>query len=467
MAAAAFYSTAHGAGIMSLSNHYWRLLALEAALMSAVTGGVIVLASTGQPPWVLWTTAGLGVAASTAVLWLFLRQVFLPLQELSREARQVAGSNGDLGENGDELGVLATILSRMQRDLSQRVGQVQENSQRLQAVLESMIEGVLAVSPDQRILLANDAGRAHLDFTTPEPAGKPLLAVTRARPVYEAVIEALAQPAPVEKEFQSPGSSRKTLSLRATRLPGDPCPGVMVVLHDVTELRRLENLRRELVANVSHELKTPLAAIKAYAETLRMGAVNDPAHNLAFVQRIEEQTERLHQLILDLLQIARVESGQETFEITAVPLGDVFEETAAQFADAAAARQIELMVEPPPADVAARGDEEGIRTIVSNLVDNAIKYTPPQGRVIVRATADDATVTIEVQDTGIGIAEKDQARIFERFYRVDKARSRELGGTGLGLSIVKHLAQALGGRVGLSSALKKGSTFRVTLPRSS
>jgi two-component system phosphate regulon sensor histidine kinase PhoR len=150
-----------------------------------------------------------------------------------------------------------------------------------------------------------------------------------------------------------------------------------------------------------------------------------------------------------------------------VPLGEVFEETAAQFADAAAARQIELMVEPPLADVAARGDEEGIRTIVSNLVDNAIKYTPPQGRVIVRATADDATVTIEVQDTGIGIAEKDQARIFERFYRVDKARSRELGGTGLGLSIVKHLAQALGGRVGLSSALKKGSTFRVTLPRSS
>jgi two-component system, OmpR family, phosphate regulon sensor histidine kinase PhoR len=450
---------------MSLSNYYWRLLALEAALIAAVTGVVIALASTGQSAWVLWTTGGVGVAASTVVMWLSLRQVFLPLEELSREARQVAGSNGELADRSDDLGVLATILSRMQRDLSQRVGQVQENSQRLQTVLESMIEGVLAVSPDQRILLANDAGRALLDFTTPEPVGKPLLSVTRARPVYEAVTEAFERSAPVEKEFQSPGSSRRTLSLRATRLPGEPCPGVMVVLHDVSELRRLENLRRELVANVSHELKTPLAAIKAYAETLRMGAVNDPTHNLTFVQRIEEQTERLHQLILDMLQIARVESGQENFEIGDVPLAEVFEECQAQFADAAAARQIDLRVELAPPELAVRGDEEGIRMIVTNLVDNAIKYTPPHGRVTVRTLVDDANVTIEVQDTGIGIAEKDQARIFERFYRVDKARSRELGGTGLGLSIVKHLAQAFGGHVGLDSTLKKGSTFRVTLPR--
>ncbi|HZL91922.1 MAG TPA: ATP-binding protein [Pirellulaceae bacterium] len=451
---------------MRLSNYYWRLLGLQSALVAAVTAVVIALASTGQPPWTQWTAAGAGVVASAVAMWFSLRQIFMPLEELSREARQVAGSNGDL-DDADDLGVLATILNRMQRDLSQRVGQAQENSQRLQTVLESMIEGVLAVGTDQQILLANDAGRAMLDFTTPQPVGKPLLAVTRARPVYEAVLEAFAQSAPVEKEFQSPGSSRKTLSLRATRLPGDPCPGVMVVLHDVTELRRLENLRRELVANVSHELKTPLAAIKAYAETLRMGAVNDPTHNLAFVQRIEEQTERLHQLILDILQIARVESGQETFEIGDVRLLDVFEDCAAQFAGAAAARQIVLHMELPPGELTARCDEEGIRTILTNLVDNAIKYTPPQGRVTVRAIADEPTVTIEVQDTGIGIAEKEQARIFERFYRVDKARSRELGGTGLGLSIVKHLAQSFGGTVGVASALKKGSTFRVTLPRRS
>ncbi len=450
---------------MTLSHHFWRLLAIQAVLSLAVALSVTGLAAAGQTGAVLWLAAVAGVAVSAAVTWFSLRLVFGPLEELSGSARKLSAENGDGLANGDELGELAAVLGRMERDLSQRVGQVQEHSQRLQTVLGSMIEGVLAVGTDLRILLANDAGRELLDFTTPDPVGKPLLTVTRARPVHEAIAEALARPDPIEQEFESPGAHRRILSLRATRLAGEPCPGVMVVLHDVTELRRLENLRRELVANVSHELKTPLAAIKAYAETLRMGAVDDPEHNLTFVLRIEEQAERLHQLILDLLHIARVEAGEATFEIVDVPLREVLDECAAQFAESAAARQIELIVELPPAILTARGDEEGVRTILSNLVDNAIKYTPPKGRVTLRAKAGEATVTIEVQDTGIGIAEKDQGRIFERFYRVDKARSRELGGTGLGLSIVKHLAQAFGGSVGVESMLKKGTTFRVTLRR--
>src|SRR5207253_2144540 len=177
--------------------------------------------------------------------------------------------------------------------------------------------------PDKTILLANDAGRELLEFSAAEPQGRPFLEVTRARPVYEAVLDAFEQPEPIHREFDAPGKQRRRLALRATRLPGTPCPGVMVVLHDVSEIRRLENLRRELVANVSHELKTPLAAIKAYAETLRLGAVNDPEHNLAFIRRIEEQTERLHELILDILQVARIESGKETFELTDVPLAEL------------------------------------------------------------------------------------------------------------------------------------------------
>ena len=450
---------------MTLSHHFWRLLSIQAALLLTVAAVVAGLAAAGQPAVVLWTAAVVGTVLGAAGLAVAMRTVFVPLEELSNSARKLTMGNGSIGPQEDELGEVAAVLGRMERDLSQRGGQIEENSQRLQTVLESMIEGVLAVGTDQRILLANDAGRELLDFATAEPVGKPLLTVTRARPVHEAIDEALMSSGPIEREFESPGAHRRTLSLRATRLPGDPCPGVMVVLHDVTELRRLENLRRELVANVSHELKTPLAAIKAYAETLRMGAVDDPEHNLTFVLRIEEQAERLHQLILDMLQIARVEAGEMTFEIVDVPLREVLDECAAQFADAAAARQVELVVELPPLSLTARGDEEGLRTIVSNLVDNAIKYTPAKGRVTLRATAAEDTVTIEVQDTGIGIAEKDQGRIFERFYRVDKARSRELGGTGLGLSIVKHLAQSFGGSVGVDSVPKKGSTFRVTLPR--
>jgi two-component system, OmpR family, phosphate regulon sensor histidine kinase PhoR len=238
-----------------------------------------------------------------------------------------------------------------------------------------------------------------------------------------------------------------------------------MVLHDMTELRRLESLRRELVANVSHELKTPLAAIKGYAETLRLGAVNDKQHNLHFVRRIEEQADRLHELILDILQIARLESGQETFALTNVPVAAALAKCVQQFAEAAAARSISLALQPPPDDVTVYADATGLRTIVNNLIDNALKYTPPGGQVKVRAADDGHKVVIEIEDTGVGIAEAELARIFERFYRVEKARSRDLGGTGLGLSIVKHLAHSFGGGVSVESKPGVGSTFRVQLPR--
>jgi two-component system phosphate regulon sensor histidine kinase PhoR len=270
--------------------------------------------------------------------------------------------------------------------------------------------------------------------------------------------------APHSAQFET-RSPRRFLSIGATRLPGDPCPGVVLVLHDLTELRRLESLRREFVANVSHELKTPLASIQAYAETLRLGAVNDPKHNVQFVRRIEEQAGRLHELIRDMLQIARIESGKELFHIDDVPVAEIMREAAGDFLFAAENKAIQLVVEPLDGSICVRADIEGLRTILTNLIDNAIKYTPSQGRVVARAHADDAAVTIEVQDTGIGIAPEDQARVFERFYRADKARTREHGGTGLGLSIVKHLALAFGGQVEVESQPGVGSTFRVRLPR--
>jgi two-component system phosphate regulon sensor histidine kinase PhoR len=226
----------------------------------------------------------------------------------------------------------------------------------------------------------------------------------------------------------------------------------------------LENLRQEFVANVSHELKTPLASIKAYAETLRLGAMNDPDNNLRFVHQIEDQSERLHQLILDLLQIARVESGEAAFEITEVPIGPVVDDCVAQHTEAAQRKQISLVVEPSKEELCVRADEDGLRAILDNLVGNAIKYTPPDGRVTIRWARDELFARLEVEDTGIGIAPQDQTRVFERFFRVDKARSREMGGTGLGLSIVKHLSQSFGGSVMLISALGSGSTFQVRLP---
>jgi two-component system phosphate regulon sensor histidine kinase PhoR len=248
---------------------------------------------------------------------------------------------------------------------------------------------------------------------------------------------------------------------------------VVLVMHETTALRRLESLRRDFVANVSHELKTPLSSIKAYAETLRNGALNDPQASVTFVERIQEQADRLHHLILDMLSLARIESEQEVFEISSVSVQEAVDGCFESHRPAADAKQIQLIAEPQSTGCFVKADPEGLREILDNLVDNAIKYTPDGGRVIVRWRANEAadggntrTATIEVEDTGIGIAADALTRVFERFYRVDKARSRELGGTGLGLAIVKHLAQSFGGGVSARSQTGHGSTFLVTLPLS-
>jgi two-component system phosphate regulon sensor histidine kinase PhoR len=419
--------------------------------------------------WQLWLLASVSIGISGIVTWFAVRQMMQPLSELSRRVRAISGPASAAPSalrDEDELGALAGAFDRLHRDLADRRDQMEDHAERLETVLASMAEGVLAVGPDKSILLANDAARQLLAFATPDAQGRSLLTVTRARPVYDAILQALAGPVPVIKEFDAPGANRRKLELRATRLPGDPCPGIVVVLHDLTELRRLESVRRELVTNVSHELKTPLAAIKGYAETLRLGAINDEDHNLHFVRRIEEQADRLHKMILDILQIARVESGQQSFEFADLAVADLFARCSDQFAATAGAKQIQLSIEPPAERLFIHADAEGVQTILSNLVDNAIKYTPPGGRVDVRASGDKGLVVLEVADTGVGIPEQHLERIFERFYRVDKARSSELGSTGLGLSIVKHLAQAFGGTVRVESQSGQGSSFRVELPRS-
>ncbi len=459
---------------MGFGQWFWRLFLVFTGIIVAHVLVVSLLAArhagvspTATPAIELWMTGAVAIVAGGVAIWYCVRRIVQPLSELSRHVQSASGQSRAVPSaqgSWDEVGALSGAFDQMQRDLATRLAQIQDNHERLQTVLSSMAEGVLAVGPDNTILLANEAAGQLLDFATPRPQGRSLLEVTRARPVYDALARALGGQTPVVREFESPGAVRRTLSLRATRLPGEPCPGVVMVLHDMTELRRLESLRRELVANVSHELKTPLAAIKGYAETLRLGAVNDPEHNLHFIRRIEEQSDRLHQLILDILQIARVESGEQSFELVDVSIADLIRECTDQFGEAAAAKQVELASELPPDWVTVFADEEGVRTILSNLIDNAIKYTPAGGRVCVRATANSTAVTVEVVDSGIGIPQKDLARIFERFYCVDKARSRELGGTGLGLSIVKHLAQAMEGNVSVVSDVGRGSTFRVDLP---
>ena len=241
----------------------------------------------------------------------------------------------------------------------------------------------------------------------------------------------------------------RVLAVHGTPLPGSPPPGAVLVFHDVTELRRLERMRQDFVANVSHELKTPLASIKAYTETLLDWALHDESVNVRFLERIEEQADRLNQLILDLLSLARLESGQEVFEHGPLALAPLLDACVESHRGRAVAKSLSLSLELGPLDdrTLVLADEEAVRQIVDNLIDNAIKYTPDGGSVRVSCRLDGDEIAIEVADTGIGIPRDDLPRVFERFYRVDKARSRELGGTGLGLSIVKHLVQSIGGQI--------------------
>lgn len=395
-------------------------------------------------------------------------------QRVLRSARQLKSSadaiaQGDFSQRvpvvgGDGWMIAVSSFNDMREELARRIAELQENRDRMETVLSGMVEGVLAVDPQQRVLLANEPCRVLLGIQTREVVGRPLLEVVRNLDVQQTVLAALRGSESASREIPVLTTSRRIIQVLATRLSGTPCPGVVVVLHDVTELRRLEDLRRDFVANVSHELKTPLSSIKAYAETLRLGAIYDSENNIGFVERIEEQATRLHRLIVDLLHLARVETGKEAFEFTEVSVRGVCDACREQHAEVAAAAGVQLHVEDQPQDALVWADCNGVRLIADNLVANAIKFTPAPGSITLRWRREPNFGVLEVSDTGIGIPQQDQERVFERFYRTDKARSRDMGGTGLGLAIVKHLTQAFGGDVGLTSELGHGSTFRVRLP---
>ncbi len=421
----------------------------------------------------VWSTAFVVLVCTLGLAYWLAWRLVRPLETLTAAAQAIAG--GDFVQkvsvtNRDEIGALAGAFNSMSRELSRRWEQLQasrrerdENSELMETVLGAMREGVVVIDAQQRILYANAAAGPLLDLPTMQALGRSLFEVARHPRVQKVFEDVLAGRVPERVEYEVPRTSA-IVALIASPLPGQPPAGAVLVLQNVTELRRLENLRREFVSNVSHELKTPLTTIQAYTETLLDGAIDDATHNREFLKRIEEQAERLHRLILDLLSLARIESAEEAFELLPVSIDDTVRACVEEHQAVASGKGISLVTKPAPDPVMVWADEEGIRTVLDNLVGNAIKYTPSGGRVLVRWHIDGRRAVLEVEDTGIGIPQQHQSRIFERFFRVDKARSRELGGTGLGLSIVKHWTQVFGGSVEVRSELGRGSLFTLRLP---
>jgi two-component system phosphate regulon sensor histidine kinase PhoR len=440
---------------------------------------------------VWWLVATESLSVFFLCCWLIGR-IIRPIESIRVAAEAIAA--GDYRHrvyvpNRDELGSLAGTLNRMSHALGVRMTQLSHTAARQSTALGGMIEGVIAIDDRLRVVLANAAAGRLYGFQPAAVEGRPLLEVIRNHALHAAVTSSLATGEPQRIVTNRAGAQTLHVNIHVQPLPGEPCPGVVLVIHDTTELRRLESIRRDFVANVSHELKTPLSSIKAYTETLRDNDEIDNATKQRFLGRIEEQTDRLHHLIIDMLMLARIESDQQTFEITSVDVAEIVRGCADANCPAAEVKRIAICIDAPTTPCGppcrVRADREGLREILDNLVDNAIKYTPEGGRITItwRSVAagprendsslnlspspgipHPASCILTVTDTGIGIKSADQARIFERFYRVDKARSRELGGTGLGLAIVKHLTQAFGGRVAVQSSPGQGSTFTIELP---
>lgn len=415
----------------------------------------------------LWLSSLILAVVAIVLMGVFTTSGLRPLNQFADTARQIGLGQYEttipLRSRTGEWGVLADALTQMKLELANRESRLLENNQRMQAVWSSMIEGVLSTSSDGNVSMANDAACKMLSVSQAEIIEKNLLDMVRYPELRQAIEKARENREIGQAEFETTDEPRRRIKARVSILPNDPGE-VAVVLHDITELRALENMRRDFVANVSHELKTPLAAIKAYSETLRLGALHDQEKNLAFVEQIETQAELLNLQIQDLIELARIESGNAAADIKPTSINDVCRNCIELVEANAAQENIHVSFETKLEELFALADENGVATIVTNLLSNAIHYTPEGGQVIIRTERESDFVVIEVVDTGIGISEEEQARVFERFYRVDKARSRDKGGTGLGLSIVKHLSQSFGGSVTLESQPGKGSTFRIELP---
>jgi two-component system phosphate regulon sensor histidine kinase PhoR len=390
-----------------------------------------------------------------------------PLGEVMDAARRFA--TGDLAarspvRRSDEIGELARILNRSADQLQQRITEIARDRARIDAMLSAMEDGVMAVDHRGVVLLANQALRGSLGLH--EPVGRHYLEVVRQREVGELIEEVLRAGARRvdEVEMLRGGRAYAVIGVPFPGPEGQP-PGAVLTFHDVTERHRVERVRRDFVANASHELRTPLTSIRGFVEALEDGAMEEPATGRRFLEKIRLHADRMAGLVSDLLELSRLESGERAPTWEPVAPAEVAEDVAASLAGAAERKRVALHRADHGAPTVV-SDADRLRQILENLVENAVKYTPAGGRVeITTRPAADGGAELVVNDDGPGIPPEHLPRIFERFYRVDKARSRELGGTGLGLSIVKHLAEGMGATVSVESQPGRGTRFTVTVPR--
>lgn len=415
----------------------------------------------------LWLASFLILLISSGIAMLLSRGLTNRVERLKEFSRRVA--DGDFRPlprdgSGDALEALGISLNRTAARLDRTIQTLTEERNLSGAILGSMVEGVAVVNNSERLLFANSGFAEILGLDVPPKPGSALVEVVRQTELLESVRKVLAGEPRVQSEIVTGTLRQHFFAITVASVRAGDTSGAVVVLHDITELRRLERVRRDFVANVSHEFRTPLTAIQGFAETLLGGALEDPLNRTRFLQIILEHSRRLARLTEDLLILSKMDAERLQLEVQRLHISQFVESCLETVQHRAADRDLRLLVSLPPQLPDVAGDRRRLAEVLQNLLDNAIQYTLAGGQIVLSAEARGGEVVITVSDTGIGIPKADQPRIFERFYRVDVARSREAGGTGLGLSIAKHLVEAHGGRLWVESEVGRGSQFHFSVP---
>jgi len=409
-----------------------------------------------------------GVAAliALALAFVFTRSFTRRVRRLRAFAESLPSQNIDtefLPDGNDELGALAKSLKRMAAEMRDLVDRLSLESNRREAILASMAEGVLAVDATMRVTFCNDSFAHAVGVETPVPERLPVLELVRDPGFIDLLTRVMVTGETVRERMQLAAADGRWFDVQCAPLAPTTRRGAIAILHDVTDIERLERVRRDFVANVSHELRTPLTAIRGYAETLLDGAIDDQENNVKFLEKIRANAIRLNNIASDLLVLSELESGRLAGDPEPVDVREAVE--AAMRTAESEARVLGVTLHTGElASAEVMGYRIRLEQALLNLISNGVKFNRPGGQVAVAVRRESGNVIITVEDTGIGIPSEDLPRIFERFYRVDKTRSREVGGTGLGLSIVKHAVERMNGTVEVESQLGKGSRFTVTLP---
>jgi len=397
---------------------------------------------------------------SSLLVIIFSTKINHNLYEIINKARRIA--KGDLKtrieiNSKDELRFLGENLNEMAEKLSHSLSRLELDKNNLNTVLSSIQDGIIAINPNKEVIFFNNQALLLLDCVDSEIIGNAFYDVIRNQHLNSLLTNFFVKPIFLRDDVEF---EKRTLNVIITSFDIEDAQGAVIVLRDITHYNMLEKIRKEFVANVSHEFKTPLAAIRGYGESLLDWGLKDKSKREKYVKKIVKQSNQLENLVSDLLELARLEKIQN-LEFTDFYPVPVIKEILNEISDAAETKKIEIKTSFKSEDIKLVGDSEMFRSIIINLIDNAIKYTPAGGEVKVEVDVVKNNAVFSVIDTGIGIPLKNQARIFERFYRVDKGRSRSIGGTGLGLSIVKHLAELQNAEVKLSSEENKGSSFSI------